>query len=197
MTRIWNVNRTKKTRFRYFNVIEEEVTTGRGERLHYEYVENQQGVCVMPLMDGGQKVIVLRQYRHAIRQWQWEFPAGGMVEGDDPLELARRELEEETGYTAERWTELGAFYPSFGSSTQLIHLFAAEGLTAGKQHLEPGEELEIHILEMDEVVRLIADGEFKHGAALAAVARWWAKGNNPAKNEKRSRSAVVGRWLLF
>ncbi|WP_199624369.1 NUDIX domain-containing protein [Paenibacillus alkalitolerans] len=174
----WKVKQSRTTRFRFFDVVEEEVETGSGTEMKYEYVTGRQGVCVMPLLDGGRRVVCLRQYRHAIRSWQWEFPAGGLEEGVDALVMARRELSEETGYTAERWTDLGAFYPSFGFTTQSIHLFAAEELTAGEQHLEPGEELEVHILETEELVRLIANGEFRHGAGLAAVARWWARGRS-------------------
>ena len=67
-------------------------------------------------------------------------------------------------------------YPSFGSTDQLIHLYAAEGLTLGEQRLEPGEELEVVVVPMELFRELIVGGELRHGAALACIARWWAMG---------------------
>jgi ADP-ribose pyrophosphatase len=88
------------------------------------------------------------------------------------LETAKKELEEETGNKAEHWLDLGSFYPSPGSTTEEIYLFAATGLTATEQKLESSEQIELHKLTMQEVKTLIRQGEFKHGAGLAAVLRY-------------------------
>ncbi len=172
----WRIVESKKTKYRYFEIVEEQVATFQGREVRMEYARMPEGVCILPLLDDGRSVVCLRQYRHAIRSWQWELPAGGVDAGVDPLEMAKRELAEETGYSASVWTPLGGVYPSFGSTDQLIHLYAAEGLTAGLQRLEPGEELEVVVLPMKRFRELVVSGELRHGAALACVARWWAMG---------------------
>jgi ADP-ribose pyrophosphatase len=103
-----------------------------------------------------------------------EMEYAKMEAGVAPLEMAKRELMEETGYEAEEWIELGQMYPSFGSTDQVIHLFAAKMLTAGPQQLEEGEELEVVDVGMEKFLEMTANGELQHGAALACVARWLA-----------------------
>ncbi|WP_414694866.1 NUDIX hydrolase [Paenibacillus sp.] len=77
---------------------------------------------------------------------------------------------------AQKWTSLGSVYPSFGSTDQIIHLFAAEDLTMGQQRLEPGEEIEVVTMPIEQFRELVQNGQFQHGAGLACVARWWAMG---------------------
>jgi len=172
----WTVLESRRTPYRFFEIVEEKVSTFDGNVVTMEFARMPAGVCVLPLLDGGRAVACLRQYRHAIGTWQWELPAGGLEAGVEPLEMAKRELAEETGYRAAVWTPLGAFYPSFGSTDQIIHLFAAEGLTAGEQALEAGEELDVVAVSMERFRELVANGELQHGAALACIARWWALG---------------------
>lgn len=172
----WRILESKKTTYRFFEIVEEKVATTQGREVRMEYARMPAGVCILPLLDDGQSVVCLRQYRHAIRSWQWELPAGGVEAGIDPLEMAKRELAEETGYRAATWTSLGEVYPSFGSTDQLLHLYVAEGLTRGEQQLEPGEELEVVVLPMERFRELVVSGELKHGAALALIARWWGMG---------------------
>jgi ADP-ribose pyrophosphatase len=108
-----------------------------------------------------------------VKSWQWELPAGMMdSEGSSPLETAKKELEEETGYVAEHWLDLGSFYPSPGSTTEDISLFAAAGLTKAGQKLENIEQFELHTVSLEELKKLVAEGEFKHGAGLAAILRY-------------------------
>ena len=106
-----------------------------------------------------------------------------MIDPTDTTSLivAKRELEEETGYTAEHWLELGSFYPSPGSTTEEIFLFAAAGLIPSEQRLENSEQLELHKLSMEELRTLIQKDEFNHGAGLAAILRYKF---SPINNEK-------------
>ncbi|WP_257985125.1 NUDIX hydrolase [Bacillus sp. T33-2] len=89
---------------------------------------------MLPITQDNQ-VLCLKQYRHAIKSWQWELPAGMIDEGYTPIDTAKKELVEETGYAAREWQDLGSFYPSPGSTTEEIFLFAARGLIKefGKQ----------------------------------------------------------------
>jgi ADP-ribose pyrophosphatase len=170
----WKVLQRRATTYRFFEIVQERVETFKGHTLEMEYAKMPAGVCIMPIHEDERSVICLRQYRHAIRSWQWELPAGGLEAGVDPLTMAKRELMEETGYEAEEWFELGQVYPSFGSTDQVIHLYAAKGLTPGEQQLEEGEELEVAEVPMERFLRMTANGELQHGAALACVARWLA-----------------------
>lgn len=172
----WKVRHRQATAYRYFEIVREQVETFQGHTLEMEYAKMAAGVCILPILGEGEAVVCLRQYRHAIRSWQWELPAGGLEAGVGPLDMARRELLEETGYAAAEWIELGQMYPSFGSTDQVIHLYAAKRLTAGEQQLEVGEELEVVEIPMKQFLAMTANGELQHGAALACVARWLTMG---------------------
>jgi ADP-ribose pyrophosphatase len=88
------------------------------------------------------------------------------------LEAAKRELKEETGYTAKSWIDLGSFYPSPGSTSEEIFLFAATGLEKGSQKLDSTEQIRLNELSQEELKALIKTGEFKHGGGLAAILRY-------------------------
>ncbi|HZG86164.1 NUDIX domain-containing protein [Paenibacillus sp.] len=85
----WDVIGSKTTEFRHFEIVEEHVVTSQGNSMNMEYVKMRPGVCILPLLDGGTRVVCIRQYRHILREWQWELPAGGLDEGVEPLEMAK------------------------------------------------------------------------------------------------------------
>lgn len=169
---VWKVNSSTTHKVDRFKVTLDEVTLPNGDVKSFSYLDFAKGVCILPITNDGE-VICLKQYRHATKSWQWELPAG-MIDSADlpPIETAKKELEEETGYTAEHWLDLGSFYPSPGSTTEEIYLFAAAGLTASEQKLENSEQIELHTLSMQELKTLVQNGEFKHGAGLAAILRY-------------------------
>jgi ADP-ribose pyrophosphatase len=169
---VWKVSSSEKQKVDRFGVIIEKVIVPNGEERNFSYLDFAKGVCVLPITKDNE-IICLKQYRHAMKSWQWELPAGMIdKDSDSPLEIAKKELEEETGNKAEHWLDLGSFYPSPGSTTEEIYLFAATGLIASEQKLESSEQIELHNLTMQEVKNLIKQGEFKHGAGLAAVLRY-------------------------
>lgn len=169
---VWKINSSNTQKFDRFKITLDEVTLPNGDIKNFSYLDFAKGVCILPITIEGE-VICLKQYRHAVNSWQWELPAG-MIDSEElpPIETAKKELEEETGYTAEHWLELGSFYPSPGSTTEEIYLFAAAGLTASEQKLENSEQIELHKLTMQELKTLIQNGDFKHGAGLAAILRY-------------------------
>ncbi|PLS03334.1 NUDIX hydrolase [Neobacillus cucumis] len=168
----WKVNHSRKEKIDRFGITIDQVLLPNGEEKTFSYLDFAKGVCILPITKD-HEVICLKQYRHAMKSWQWELPAGMIdTEGDAPLEVAKRELEEETGYVAEHWLELGSFYPSPGSTTEEIFLFAAAGLTPTEQKLENSEQIELHYLSMEELKESVANGDFKHGAGLAAILRY-------------------------
>ncbi|MEH7479761.1 ADP-ribose pyrophosphatase [Bacillus sp. OV166] len=169
---VWKISSSIKEQVDRFGVIIEKVIVPNGEEKNFSYLDFAKGVCILPIT-ADKEIICIKQYRHAIKSWQWELPAGMIdKESDAPLETAKRELEEETGNKAEYWLDLGSFYPSPGSTSEEIYLFAATGLIATEQRLENSEQIELHKLTMEEVMTLIINGEFKHGAGLAAILRY-------------------------
>lgn len=167
----WQIKTRKVEKIDRFEITIDRVIVPNGEEKPFSFVNFTKGVCILPISSDNQ-VICLKQYRHAIESWQWELPAGMLEANRDPLDMAKQELQEETGYSAEEWISLGSFYPSPGSTSEEIFLFAAKELTKGEQNLESSEQILLHELPWDEVIKLIADGEFQHGAGLAAFARY-------------------------
>lgn len=113
---------------------------GRGRAIR-EWLRHPGAAAVVPLFDDGSTVLI-RQFRYPPRREFLEVPAGKLdVPGEAPEIAARRELAEETGYTADRLTPLGALYPCIGYSDEVIHFFLAEGLTEGTMDLAEGENV--------------------------------------------------------
>src|SRR5207248_2010484 len=99
-------------------------------------------------------VVLLRNYRFVIDETLWEVPAGTMSPGEPPEACARRELAEETGYTAARWRSLGFLYASPGVLDEKLHLFVAENLTAGEARPEVEEQLEPVTVRFEDAIRM-------------------------------------------
>jgi ADP-ribose pyrophosphatase len=169
---VWSINSSIKEKVDRFAITIDQVILPNGEEKTFSYIDFAKGVCILPITADGD-VICLKQYRHSLKSWQWELPAG-MIDKIDasPLDTAKRELGEETGYSAEHWLDLGSFHPSPGSTSEEIFLFAAAGLIPSEQKLESSEQIEILKLTMEELKTLIKKGEFKHGAGLAAITKY-------------------------
>ncbi|MEH7352430.1 NUDIX hydrolase [Neobacillus drentensis] len=169
---VWKIHSSIQKKVDRFGITVDEVILPNGEEKTFSYLDFAKGVCILPITKDGE-VICLKQYRHSLKSWQWELPAG-MIDKTDPspMDTAKRELEEETGYSAVHWLELGSFYPSPGSTSEEIFLFAAAGLNPSEQKLENSEQIELHKLTMEELKTLIKQGDFKHGAGLAAILRY-------------------------
>lgn len=126
-----------------------------GSEGEYFHVDMPGSCGIVPLFEDGSTVL-LQVYRYLLNTTLWEFPIGGMKHRDAALEVARRELEEEAGLLAARWTPLGSFAPYKGVSTEHTHFFLAEQLTWTRQELEPSEQITVHRMPLDEArVKLI------------------------------------------
>ncbi|MEB3270106.1 MAG: NUDIX hydrolase [Synechococcus sp.] len=124
----------------------------------------------VPLLADG-RVVLLRQYRFAVAARILEFPAGTLDEGEDPLGTMQRELQEEAGYRAARWDELGVMLPCPGYSDERIHLFLARDLTPLEAPPAGDDDEDLEVLrmtpqELDE--RLASGDEYLDGKSLAA-----------------------------
>ena len=114
-------------------------------------------------------IVVERQYRHAANQFLWELPAGKLEPGEDALEGAKRELEEETGYRANKWKPLVTYYASPGFLGESMIVFLAEGLVAGDAHPEEDERIELRLVKLSEVLRMIEKGAILDGKTLTSL----------------------------
>lgn len=144
---------------------------GRGE-IQYSYLERGESVIIVPVTTDG-KVALIRQYRYPVDQHCLELPAGCCRDqGDAPLEeVARRELREEIGGTAESFEAVSWFYSSSSISDEACHIFLARGVTlrAADTAPEPGEHLEVRLVPAAEAVALARSGQMKTGTCALAI----------------------------
>ncbi len=136
-----------------------------------EIVRHPGAVAVLPLLEGeqGRKIILVRQYRPPLEKEIWEIPAGTLKPGEDPLECAKRELEEETGYRAKRWDKLAAYYTTPGFCDERLALFLARGLEQGQYSPEEGEFIELGQFTLDELEEMLRRHELEDAKTLIAV----------------------------
>jgi ADP-ribose pyrophosphatase len=114
-------------------------------------------------------IVIERQYRHAANQFLWELPAGKLDAGEDALAGAKRELAEETGYSAKKWKPLVEYYASPGFLGESMKVFLAEGLVAGDAHPEEDEQIEFRLVKLSEVLKMIEKGAILDGKTLTSV----------------------------
>jgi ADP-ribose pyrophosphatase len=149
----------------------DEISLPGGRTVTREVVEHP-GAVVVIAVTVDDEVMLVRQYRHAIRRYLLELPAGGLEPGEDPLTTAQRELREEVGVEAERWTRLGHFYSSPGFANEILHVFLAEDL--GPAHGEPDEDEDLTVVKygLDELYeRLESLEDAKSLAALLLLTK--------------------------
>ncbi len=139
-----------------------------GKRSIREVVRHPGGVCVLPLHSDG-TVSVVRQFRYPYAQVVTELPAGKLEPGEDPFDAIRRELSEETGFTAGEWHEMGLFYPTPGYTDEVLHLYFARGLKPGAVHPDEGEFLENARVPLGDLLDQVMAGEIVDGKTMALI----------------------------
>ncbi|MFY9753564.1 MAG: NUDIX hydrolase [Candidatus Acidiferrales bacterium] len=156
-----------------FDVTRETIIEPSGVRATRDYVVHPGSVVVLPVLVDG-RIVLIRQYRHAAGASLWELVAGRKDEGESFEEGARRELREETGYTARRVRRLIELFPSPGFVMEKMVIFLAEGLTKGAAQPEEDERIETRILKLREAERWIRTGKI-HDAKTAAGILYYSK----------------------
>jgi ADP-ribose pyrophosphatase len=153
---------------RVFELRKENITLPNGITLDIDIIRHPGASAIVPIAaDGG--VVLIRQYRHAVGGFIWEIPAGTLNKGESPLACARRELLEETGFSAQVFHKLGEIVPVPGYSDERIHLFMAKGLGPAKQNLDRDELLDVHQVPFDEAMGMIRRGEILDGKTIAGL----------------------------
>jgi len=114
-------------------------------------------------------IILERQYRHAAGQFLWELPAGKLDAGETPVDGAKRELAEETGYQAKKWSPLVEYYASPGFLAESMKVFLAEGLIAGDAHPEEDEHIDFRLVKLSELLEMVDKGKIIDGKTLTTI----------------------------
>lgn len=123
---------------------------------------------IVPLLDD-RRLVFIWNYRHPIQGWELELPAGLVDRGESPESAAKRELKEETGYSAKSWQSLGWLHTVAGISSQRAHVFLADQLRKGTVSREPYEHMTIRILNIQQAYRLLRAGRIVHSPTVSAL----------------------------
>jgi len=149
---------------------EEDIRLPDGRRLALGVLQHPGACAVVPVLDDGQ-VVLLRQYRHAVRKTLWEVPAGKLDPGEDLTACALRELKEETGYRAQKLVSLGSICMTPGYSDERIHLYLARELTEGAADLAEDEQIVRVSMPFENALRMAEDGEIDDAKTALALLR--------------------------
>ena len=133
-----------------------------------EVVHHHGGACILPYFADG-TICMVRQFRYAMQQELWELPAGKLEKGEDPFDAAKRELGEECGRTAEKYTSRGEIYPPVGYDTEIIYTWVATGLHETRMHLDADEFLTPDRVPLTQAYEMVMRGEIKDGKTIAGV----------------------------
>ena len=136
----------------------------------YDIVHHPGATAIVPLFEDG-SVALLHQFRYAVGGEMWEIPAGTLEEGEEYLDCARRELEEEVGHTAARWTELASIYTTPGFCDEMLRVFLAEELSPGHVRPDPDEHLEVVRIPFDEALAWIGAGRIVDAKTIVGLLR--------------------------
>ena len=136
----------------------DKVSLPDGEEAIREYLTHPGAVAIVAILGDG-RVILERQYRYPIAKACIEIPAGKLEIGEDHLLCAKRELEEETGYTANKWSYIRRIHPVISYSTEFIDIYLAEDLVPGKSHLDDEEFLDVFAASLEQLMAWVEDGE--------------------------------------
>ena len=154
---------------RILHVFEDTVSLPNGKSASREYLRHIGAVCIIPLLHNGD-VLVERQYRYPVGQVLTEIPAGKLDSRDeDHLLAAQRELREETGAVAEHYIDLGKFYPTPGYCGEIIHMYAAKGLSFTSLDLDDDEFLAPEKIPLEKAVEMVMNNEIRDGKTQTAV----------------------------
>lgn len=156
----------------FLHVKRDTVSLPDGSLTHREYIVHPGAVMIIPLIesaDGAVRVVMERQYRYPVGSVMIEFPAGKLDAGEMPLACARRELREETGYTARQWARAGVLHPGISYSTEFIEIWFARGLSQGPSALDAGEFLEVFTATPQEIQQWCCSGQITDGKSLSGA----------------------------
>ena len=164
---------SSKTAFtgRVFNVVSQRVKEPDGVLVLREIVQHHGSIVILALDETTHppRLLLERQYRHAAGERLWELPAGSLESGEQKLAAAKRELKEETGYTANKWEKALFFYVSPGFLTESMAVFLARGLKKGEAQPEEDERIAVRFFPLPQAVQMTLSGKIKDAKTLASI----------------------------
>ena len=168
-----------------FHVTTDQVEEPGGIRARRDVVRHSGSIVVLAVDDrrAEPSILLERQYRHAAQSLMWELPAGRIDEGESELAAAKRELLEETGYTARRWQRIFRFYASPGFVDETMAVYLARGLRPGTAQPEADELIQQRLVPLATAVRMVLAGAIRDAKTISAVL-WLAhrrRGQKPHK----------------
>ena len=154
-----------------FWITSEQVLEPTGVRVRRDIVRHSGSVVILAVEESRSepRVLLERQYRHAARQMMWELPAGRIDEGENELTAAKRELLEETGYTASRWRCVLRFYASPGFLAETMNVYLARGLRPGPAQPEADEVIKVRMTPLSTAVRMVMNGSIRDAKTISGV----------------------------
>ena len=170
-----------------FRVMHDKLIEPDGLRSERDVIRHNGSVVILAVDKSKNKknpyIVMERQYRHAANQYLWELPAGKLEPGEDPLLGARRELAEETGYSAKKWKPLVEYYASPVFLGESMKVYLAEGLLAGDATPEEDEKIEFRLVKLADVLTMIEKGAIKDGKTLTSVLLYARRLQGKSKKE--------------
>jgi ADP-ribose pyrophosphatase len=149
----------------------EQIKFNDGAEVHYVLFKNPESVAILPILNE-KKIILVKQYRYAIKDYSWEIPAGGIHENETNINAAKRELREETGYKSEAIEHFNSFYPSNAMSNEKVHVYKATCLTKKKIRLTKElleKDIEVKSFSLSNLFTMINKGEITDAATIIAI----------------------------
>lgn len=167
------VNRsTEIYRGRIFHFVTEALTLPNGRKTEMAFIRHPGSTAVVPLLDD-LTVVMEVQYRHPVGEYLLEIPAGTLAHGESPLDCARRELKEETGFEAREFVELGKIHIIPAYSDEVIHVFIARGLTPSKQNLDDDEIIEVVNYPLEQALQMVDEGRVTDALTVLSLQMAW------------------------
>ncbi len=153
-----------------FTITRDDVELSNGYKTIREVVHHNGGVVIVSEING--KILMVRQFRYPTKEVLYELPAGKLdKEGEEILDAAKRELEEETGHIAQNWESLGFIWTTPGFCSEKLYLFKASNLTPTHQHLDVGEVLDYIAIDKEEVFKMVKDGRINDSKTISTLMR--------------------------
>ena len=153
----------------WINLTEHQVINPGGGKGIYGLVHFKNLAIGVIVLDEDDHTWLVGQYRFALDEYSWEIPAGGCPLNSDPLETAKRELAEETGMSANQWTEIQRMHLSNSVSDELAIIYLARGLGYGSAEPEETEQLQVRKLAFEDAYRMVSDGKITDSLSVAAI----------------------------
>jgi len=154
----------------WFSLREDQVISPGGKESVYGVVETSPAIAIIPITNNLETYLV-GQYRYPLNMYSWEVPEGGAYPDESNLEAAKRELKEETGLKAQKWTSLSSLFTSNSITNEIGHIYMAEGLVNGESEPEHTEDLNVKMVPFLEAYQMVLNYEIKDSLAIIGIMR--------------------------